>query len=85
MFSNSENKEVSNSSRAVTTSKLTNQKLETLGINEKTTTNLSGDPTTSDNSNADEVNQEKVNLLNKENKGLADYIIVVDKDMTTTY
>ena len=31
------------------------------------------------------VNQEKVNLLNKENKGLADYIIVVDKDMTTTY
>ena len=31
------------------------------------------------------VNQEKVNKLNKEYKDLADYIIVVDKDMTTTY
>jgi len=31
------------------------------------------------------VNQEDINKLNKEYKGLADYIIVVDKDMTTTY
>ena len=31
------------------------------------------------------VKQEKVSKLNKEHKGLADYIIVVDKDMTTTF
>ena len=31
------------------------------------------------------VNQENVTQLNKEYKDLADYIIVVDKDMTTTY
>ena len=29
--------------------------------------------------------QENVSKLEKENKGKADYIIVVDKDMTTTY
>lgn len=31
------------------------------------------------------VEQENVKILNKENKGLADFIIVVDKDMTKTY
>ena len=31
------------------------------------------------------VEQENVKVLNKENKGLADFIIVVDKDMTKTY
>lgn len=31
------------------------------------------------------VNQEKLNKLNEEYIGLADYIIVVDNDMTTTY
>ena len=31
------------------------------------------------------VNQKDIHKLNKEFKGLADYIIVVDKNMTTTY
>ncbi len=31
------------------------------------------------------VNQEKVNKLEKQYQGIADYIIVVDKDMTTTF
>ena len=54
------NKEISNSNRAVTAAKLKNQTLETLGIKEKTTSNLSVDPTTSDDSSVEEVKQKKV-------------------------